>query len=133
MDGIQLHHPNTGINKHFTSVGENSSFEYLSHEETWIDTVGRCISDTFVVSINKEIVFSLTLTTNCDFFLTDYQSNERIYGRYIIFDEIIKGSMSTIVFFIDGESIGEAVLAWPLEDDLCLIINGVVFRKKNKN
>ena len=49
-----------------------------------------------------------------------------------ITDTINKGGISTIVFYIDGESIGEAVVAWPLEGDLCLVINGVVLNRKGR-
>lgn len=132
MDGIRPHQPNTDINQPFTSVSEQPPFESRLGKELWNDTNDRCISDTFVVNLNTETLFSLSLTTSCEFFLTDHQSNEQINGGYSILDEITTGSVSTIIFFIDGESIGEAVLAWPLEDNLCLIINGVIFRKQNE-
>lgn len=132
MDGTQPHQPNIGINLPYTSVSKHPSFEDFSREETWSGIDDRCISDTFVVSLNEEILFSLSLTTDCEFFLTDHQSNEQINGGYSILNKITIGSVSTIIFFIDGEFIGEAVVAWPLEDNLCLIINGIVFRKQNE-
>lgn len=130
MDGTQRHRPNTGINQ-FDQIDEYPSFVYLSNDVVWNDFAEGCISDTFVVSVNEEIMFSLTLTTDCEFFLMDYQSQEKINGGYSISDEIVKGGVSTISFFIDDETLGEAAAAWPLEDDLCLVINGVVFKKKN--
>ena len=130
---MRPHQLNIGINHSYTSVSNHPSFESDFREETWKSPIDRCISDTFVVSLNEDILFSLSLTRDCIFFLTDYQSNEQVNGGYSILDEITIGSLSTIVFFIDGMSIGEAVLVWPLEEDLHLIINGVVFNKKEKS
>jgi hypothetical protein len=130
MDGTQLHQQNTGINHFNNSVSTHPSIDSTIQEDFWKGVVEGCISDTFWVCVNEEIEFSLILTSNCDFFLTDYQNNEKIYGGYSITDEINKGRMSTIVFYIDGETIGEALVAWPLEGDLCLIINGVVLKRK---
>jgi hypothetical protein len=104
----------------------------LIGDELWSDTIEGCISDTFWVRVDEDILFSLTLTNSCEFFLIDYQSYEQINGEYSITDKVIKGSVCTIVFFINGEFIGEAIVAWPLEGDLCLIINDVVLRKRNK-
>ena len=131
MDGTQQHLPNIDINQFNIQIGEYPSFGYLSDDELWKDNVGNCISDTFVVNISEETLYSLTLTENCKFFLMDYHSYEQIHGGYSISDEIVRGGVSTISFFINDETIGEAVVAWPLEDNLCLIINGVVFRKKD--
>ena len=129
-DGTQLHLLNTDINSFDASCDDYPLFGDQIIDGKWNSVIQSCISDTFVVCVNEDVLFSLTLTAECEFHLIDYQNNEQINGGYSISDEIIKGSVSTIVFLIDGESIGEAVVAWPLEDDLCLIINGVVFKKK---
>ena len=127
MDGTQQHLPNIDTDQLYTQIGLGQSIS----NEPWNDTIGGCISDTFVVCVDEEILFSLALTNICTFFLMDHQSYEQINGEYYINDEVIKGSISTIVFFINGEFIGEAIVAWPLEGDLCLIINDVVLKKKN--
>lgn len=132
MDGTQLHHQNTGINHFTSSVSIHPSIDSTILEGFWEGVIEGCISDTFWLCVNEKIEFSLILTSNCDFFLTDYQTNEKIYGGYSITDTINKGGISTIVFYIDGESIGEAVVAWPLEGDLCLVINGVVLNRKGR-
>lgn len=130
--GTPQHQLNTGINRFYTPFYNHSSFGNSTKEDAWNCIVEGCLSDTFAVFVDKEILFSLILTIDCEFLLLDYQSHEQIYGGYSISDKIIKGSVSTIDFFIEDEPIGEATIAWPLEDDLCLIINGVVFRKMNK-
>lgn len=131
-DGIQQHLQNTGINGFNPLIVEYPSFGDTIKSKTYNGILEPCISDTFVVYINEDILFSLTLTEDCKFILIDHQSNEQINGGYSILGKIIKGSMSTIIFSIDGESREEAILAWPVEDDLCLIIDGVTFRKKDK-
>lgn len=129
MDGTQQHLPSTDTNRFYTQIG----LDRLISDELWSDTIEGCISDTFEVRVDEEILFSLALTSGCTFFLIDYQSYEQINGEYSITDEVIKGSISTIVFFINGQFIGEAIVAWPLEGDLCLIINDVVLKKKDNS
>lgn len=127
MDGTQQHLPNTDTNQFYTQIG----LVQLISNELWKDTIEGCISDTFLVRVDEEILFSLALTNSCTFFLVDYQNYEQINGEYSITDKVIKGSMSTIDFYINGEFIGQAIVAWPLEGDLCLIINNVVLKKKD--
>lgn len=119
MAGMQQHPQNTGISD-------------TSQEKTCDSCLKECFSGIFVVRVDEEVLFSLTLTTQCEFFLIDYQSYEQINGGYSITDKITKGSISTIVFSIEGEPFGEGIIAWPLENDLCIVINGVAFRKIDK-
>ena len=132
MDGMQLLQPNIGINQFDTAIGTYPLSGDLTSEEVWDESIEGCISDTFVVSVDEEIVFSLTLTESCKFFFVDYQSKEQINGGYSILNTVTKGGMSTIDFFINDGFVGEAIIAWPVEDGLCLIIDGIVLRKKKK-
>ena len=57
MDGTQLHLPNTDTDQFYTQIGLGQSIS----NEPWNDTIEGCISDTFVVSVDEEILFSLVL------------------------------------------------------------------------
>lgn len=75
----------------------------------------------------------ITFKSDGSFVMVEREGQEvepTVYGTYSLTDKIVRGQMSDINLYVNGEYIGGARLAWPLEEDMCLILDGYVFKKQ---
>lgn len=71
----------------------------------------------------------ITLKSNGSFVMEE-DGEPTVYGTYALSDRIERGGTVTIYLFVDDSEIGQGTLAWPLEDGLCILIEGAIFYKQ---
>jgi len=89
----------------------------------------RCIFGNFVAREEWETIATLTLQQNCEFYLVNHETNEDIEGGYTMSNDIKRGGTSQLTFYVNGKSIGSATLAWPTDEPMCVLMNGMKFEK----
>ena len=115
-----------GINSFASQINDGSQSPTITNSN------GNCIAGNFIAREDGHIIGSLLLRTDCtvrmverdDYYVTATD------GTYSIDDNISPGEMTSINFYVNGQSQGSARMAWPTEDGLCIFINGYVFRKE---
>lgn len=92
----------------------------------------RCISGAFIAEEDGHVVGTITLNSNCTFKLVDrtdgYVTTKS--GSYSIDGNLSRGQMADITFYVNGRSMGTAIIAWPEDEGLCIYMNGYIFRKQ---
>lgn len=109
-----------------TSIGANEKPISIS------STNQSCISGYFVAREDGDIIGTILLNSNCTFTIADIDGNEvtKTTGTYSIDGTVSRGQMADINFYVNGSFSGSARIVWPEEEDLCIILNGYLFRKE---
>lgn len=109
-----------------TSIGDNEKPISIS------STNQSCISGYFVAREDGDIIGTILLNSNCTFTIADIDGNEvtKTTGTYSIDGTVSRGQMADINFYVNGSFSGSARIVWPEEEDLCIILNGYLFRKE---
>lgn len=115
-----------GINSFAAQISDNSQSPTITNSK------GNCISGNFVAREDGHIIGSLLLRSDCTFRMVERDGYDvtTTDGTYSIDDNISRGEMTSINFYVNGRSQGSATLAWPEEEGMCILINGFIFRKE---
>ena len=115
-----------GINSFAARISDNNQSLTITNSN------GNCISGNFVAREDGHIIGSLLLRSDCTFRMVERDGYDvtTTDGTYSIDDNISRGQMTSINFYVNGRSQGSATLAWPEEEGLCIFINGYIFRKE---
>lgn len=116
----------TGFNTFATPKGDNE--QPITHS---LDK-GNCISGYFVAREDGDIIGTILLNSNCTFTIVDIDGYNmtKTTGSYSIDGSVRRGQMADINFYVNGNFSGSARIVWPEEEDLCIILNGYLFRKE---
>lgn len=115
-----------GINSFATQETGNEQPVSISNNS------GSCIAGYFVAREDGHMIGSLLLKSDCTFRLVERDGYDvtTTDGTYSIDGAVTRGQMADIYFYVNGSSAGSARIAWPEEEDLCIILNGYLFRKE---
>lgn len=78
---------------------------------------------------NGKVIASFSMTSDCKFVLVDYEYDEHHRGTYSMSNSIEKkGDEAIITLYSSDGSTGQAKIAWPLQQDICVIMDDLLFK-----
>ncbi|MBQ2188149.1 MAG: hypothetical protein II401_06280 [Bacteroidales bacterium] len=97
---------------------------------SFINSKGYYISATFEAT-EDNWKCRIYLKYDGTFLMSEREGRDRntTTGTYSLSNEITKGGQASVSFYVDGEYQGGATLAWPMEQDMMLFMNGFTFNK----